>query len=109
MTEATRESNMTPGKISIVTDDEDNTSEMIMEHMLTTTDNPFDPFTQWEEWFAWDLRKGYNTPGLLARLVTTSDALSDADQRLEVEVAIDAIVRQNLFGVHRKVSRELRE
>lgn len=74
------------------------------KHMLTTVDNPFDPFTQWYEWFAWDSSRGYNTPGYLARIVRTSEDLSEADQALAVEVAIDEIVKMNILGVYRKVT-----
>jgi hypothetical protein len=34
-----------------------------------------------------------------------SDELSDADQFLAVQQAIDEIVRENVTGVHRKVKR----
>jgi len=72
-------------------------------HMLTTVDNPYNPWTEWAEWYAWDYRAGYHTPGLLARVVQTSDELSDPDQVLAIETAIDEIVRENPLGVHRKV------
>ena len=36
--------------------------------LLTTIDNPFHPGTQFNEWFAFDIRKGYNTLGLWFRL-----------------------------------------
>lgn len=35
---------------------------MTIEVMLTTEDNPFDPFTQYDEWYAFDYEKGYHTP-----------------------------------------------
>jgi len=73
------------------------------EYMLTTVDNPFDPWTQWDEWFAWDQNAGYHTPGLLARVVRTSDDLSEADQNLAIQQAIDEIVRENVLGVLTKV------
>lgn len=74
------------------------------EHMLTTVDNPYNPFTQWDEWYAFDRQAGYNTPSLLARIVKSSDELSEADQSLAIEQAIDEIVEFNVSGVHRKVS-----
>lgn len=74
-------------------------------YMLTTYDNPFDPFTQWDEWFAYDMSAGYNTPGLLARVAQTSDELSDLDQFLAVQDAIDEIVSENVSGIHKKVKR----
>jgi hypothetical protein len=75
------------------------------EFMLTTVDNPYDPFSQWDEWFAWDMHAGYNTPGLLARVIRTSDDLSDADQHLAIQEAIDECVQENVLGVLRKVQR----
>lgn len=77
------------------------------EHMLTTVDNPFDPFTQWDEWYAFDRAHGYNTPSFLARVIVTSDDLSEADQSLAIEDAIDEIVRFNVLGLYRKVSSTL--
>jgi hypothetical protein len=74
-------------------------------YMLTTVDNPFDPFTQWDEWYVWDQNAGYCTPGLLARIAHHSDELSDIDQHLAIQQAIDEIVRENVSGMHRKVSR----
>ena len=73
------------------------------EYMLTTVDNPYDPWTQWDQWFAWDQSAGYHTPGLLARVARTADDLSEADQHLAIQEAIDEIVRENVLGVLRKV------
>jgi hypothetical protein len=75
------------------------------DFMLTTVDNPFDPFTQFDEWYTWDLDAGYHTPGLLARITKTSDELSDADQHLAIQQAIDEIVKENVLGVYKKVVR----
>lgn len=75
------------------------------EYMLTTVDNPFDPFTQWDEWYVWDQNAGYCTPGLLARLAYFSDEISEADQYHAIQHAIDEIVRENVLGVHKKVKR----
>lgn len=74
--------------------------------MLTTVDNPFNPFTQFDEWFDWDARSGYNTPSVLARLVFSSNDMSAADQQLAIQVAIDEIVRENVTGVYRKVTSD---
>lgn len=71
--------------------------------LLTTIDNPFDPFTQWDEWYAFDVGKGYNTCAYLARIVKSSDELSEADEDLAIEVAIDEIVNFNILGLYKKV------
>ena len=72
-------------------------------HMLTTVDNPFDPFTQYTEWARYDEDKGYYTPALLARVVLTSEEMSQADQDLAIEYGIEEIVSENVLGIYRKV------
>jgi hypothetical protein len=81
-------------------------SDEEVEYMLTTVDNPFDPFTQFESWYAWDFNAGYHTNSFLARIAKTSDELSETDQRLAIQEAIDEIVTENVNGLYRKVSRK---
>lgn len=76
------------------------------EWMITTTDNPFDPFADFKAWMAWDMAKGYNTMGLLARLTFTSEELSDADQSEAMRHAMREIVEFNISGVHTIVTRQ---
>ncbi len=70
---------------------------------LTTVDNPYDPETQFDEWYAFDIEKGYDSCGLLARVAKTADGLSDLDNEKEIERAIDEIVKYNLSGMHKKL------
>ena len=74
--------------------------------MLTTIDNPYDPFTEWDEWYDFDTASGYYTPAYLARVVMTSDQLSQADQDVAIEQAIDEIVAENITGKYKKVTRK---
>jgi hypothetical protein len=74
-------------------------------HMLTTLDNPYDPFTRFDEWYQWDEAAGYHTTAFLARITQTSDELSDADQDVAIENAIDEIVQENVLGIYKKVSQ----
>jgi hypothetical protein len=71
--------------------------------MLTTVDNPFNPYTQFEDWLAFDRAAGYDTLEFLGRIVRTSDDLSEADQDLAIEQGIDEIVRENVLGLYKKV------
>ena len=75
------------------------------QYMLTTVDNPFNPFTQFDEWLAWDTNAGYNTSALLGRIAVVSDSLSEPDQALAIQDAIDEIVSENVSGMYRKVSQ----
>lgn len=79
------------------------------EYHLTTVDNPYDPFTQFQEWYAFDYAHGYKTLELLDRVIVTSDELSDYDQELAYNQAIDEIVAFNASGRHRKVTRNTTE
>jgi nicotinic acid mononucleotide adenylyltransferase len=64
-------------------------------HMLSTKDNPYDYFSEFDQWYAWDQRAGYCTLAYLDRVLRTSDELSEADQSLAREQAIDDIVKEN--------------
>jgi len=75
-------------------------------YMLSTVDNPFSPFTQFKEWFAYDVGMGYHSASFLARIASTSDELSSADQAIAIEQAIDEIVRENVSGMWVKVKED---
>jgi hypothetical protein len=75
-------------------------------YMLTTFDNPFNPFTQFDEWFQWDVAAGYHTSALLGRITIDSPELSDTDQEEAIQIAIDEIVRENVSGMFRKVTEK---
>ena len=74
--------------------------------MLTTTDNPFNPFTHFDQWYAFDVSKGYHSCSYLARIVVSSDELSELDQTQANEEAIDEIVKMNTLGLYRKATTE---
>lgn len=78
---------------------------MAEEFMLTTVDNPFSPFTQYDSWRAFDENQGYYTNQFLARIVVDSDALSDGQEVAIINAAIDEIVRENVSGMHKKVRK----
>lgn len=79
-------------------------SEVLMAAVFVTTlDNPFDYFTQFDEWYAFDTQKGYNTCNYLARIANTSNDLSEKDYEFTVEEAVDEICRLNITGNYRKV------
>lgn len=77
-----------------------------IEYMLTTVDNPFNPFTRFDEWLAYDTGMGYHTASFLDRIARISPDLSEPDQELAIQQAIDEIVSENVSGMWRKVSRD---
>lgn len=76
------------------------------QQMLTTVDNPFSPFTEFDQWLSYDSTKGYNTCGYLARIAHSSHDISEYDQELAIELAMEEIVRENPYGVHRIVTED---
>ena len=80
--------------------------EEVKEFMLTTEDNPFNPFTDFDNWYAFDVSNGYNTCGYLARIAKSSDELSDLEERIEINNAIDEILSFNLTGNYIKVTKD---
>lgn len=70
---------------------------------LTTTDNPYNPYTQFDEWFRFDTDKGYNCCGLLMRVAYTSDQLTDNENAYEIERAIDEIIANDPLNIYKKL------
>lgn len=75
------------------------------ECMLTTNDNPFDPFEDFTSWFLFDVEKGYNTCSYLARIANLTDDLSQQEANQEVERAIDDIIKYDFMDIYKKVRR----
>lgn len=74
--------------------------------MLTTFDNPYDPFEQFTSWNLFDIEKGYNTCSYLGRIVRLSDELSEQEESEEIERAIDEIIKYDYASIYKKVTRE---
>lgn len=72
---------------------------------LTTKDNPFDPFDDYDKWFAFDISHGYNSSSYLARIADTSRFLTPEQNAKEVERAIDEILELNPLQVYKKVTK----
>lgn len=58
----------------------------------TTFDNPWNPWFQYDEWLAYDLRNGYGTNQALAKLSTSKSDVSVSDSEELIEVAIDELI-----------------
>lgn len=65
---------------------------------ITTEDNPFNPFTEWNEWYFYDLSKGYSTCERLDRIAKTSSELSDEVNNEELNDAIDQLIELGAVG-----------
>lgn len=75
--------------------------------MLSTIDNPFNPFDNFDAWFMYDMDKGYNSCAYLARIGKFSDQLTDQENDEEQERAIDEIIKYDIFGIYIKVVKDI--
>lgn len=74
--------------------------------MLTTIDNPFNPFSQFDEWLQFDISKGHYSLGYLGRIAKTSEQLSDEENNNEIERAIDEIIDYDFLKIYKKFVEE---
>ena len=76
---------------------------------LTTFDNPYSPYEQFEEWYRYDTDHGYNSSGLLMRLAETSSQVTDNENAYEIEKAIDRIVAADPQNIYKKLKIEVKD
>ena len=74
---------------------------------LTTFDNPYNPFEQFTSWFMFDEEKGYHSSAYLGRIARTSDQLSEEENALEIERAIDEIIKYDFRNIYKKVKQQV--
>lgn len=78
------------------------------ETALTTIDNPYSPFSQYDEWYNYDLEKGYDCCGYMDRMSLgrlDSDSLSEEEENEIIETIIDDIVATDPTGLFIKVEK----
>ena len=80
---------------------------MSKQSMLTTVDNPFDPFEQFSSWFLFDVEKGYNSCGKLARIANVSESMSETEFNNEIDSAIDKLIKVDFLDIYKKVTKEV--
>ena len=71
--------------------------------MLTTIDNPYNPFKDFTSWLMYDMEKGYNTNERLARIVEIKDDMTDKEKEFEIEKGINTIIAMDPLDIYRKI------
>lgn len=77
---------------------------MSKQCMLTTIDNPFNPFDDFNSWFLFDMEKGYDSCGRMVRVANLSDDLTEKEENKEIERAIDEIIKYDFMNLYIKVT-----
>ena len=75
------------------------------ECMLTTVDNPFDPFEQFDAWLNYDTEKGYYSASRWTRFANFRDDMSEEEENEEIERAIDEFIEVDFLDLFKKVKR----
>ena len=76
-----------------------------MAVMLSTIDNPYDPFDNFSSWYMYDVESGYNSCAYLARIAKTSEQFTDTENEEEIERAIDEIIQDDFRNIYVKVKK----
>ena len=79
---------------------------MSQEAMLTTFDNPYDPFEQFTLWLMFDKEKGYNTSERLMRLANITDDMSQIEIDEEVDRAMDRLIELDFTNTFKKCFKQ---
>ena len=74
--------------------------------MLTTVDNPYNPWHDFDGWRAFDEEHGHHTLSLLDRVARTSEESSLADEEQAIEIAINEIIELHANGLYKTISKE---
>lgn len=80
---------------------------MAKQCMLTTIDNPFNPFVDYKSWLSFDKDHNYDSSERLMRIAQVNDEMTDVEENLEIERAIDEIIKYDVLNIYKKVSQEL--
>ena len=76
------------------------------EFMLTTVDNPYNPFEQFTLWNLFDKENGYNTCERLARIMNISDDMTQIEEDEEYNRAADAIIKYDFLDIYKKFFKQ---
>ena len=75
-------------------------------YMLTTLDNPFDPFNDFTSWYMFDCEKGHNTSSRLARIAKLDEGMSQKEAEDEMDRAMDLIIKYDFEDKYIKVQEK---
>lgn len=80
---------------------------METEVMLTTFDNPYDPFDDFDQWYSFDKQMHYDTCEKIARIARSFEDFSTIEEKKETERAIDEIIDNDFLNIYVKVTRTI--
>ena len=79
---------------------------MEKRYMLTTFDNPYNPFVDFKSWYMFDCEKLHNTSSRIARIADINNEMTEKEINEEQNRAIDLILKYDFVGEYFKGTEE---
>ena len=73
-------------------------------NMLTTFDNPYNPFEQFDEWLMFDKQKGYNSSEKVGRIAEIREDMTQVEEENEINRAIDVIISYDFTNTYARAT-----
>lgn len=82
-------------------------AEKVIATALTTIDNPWSYFNDFDNWLAYDLANGYDSCGITARIAHVTDDMSTIEARAETERAIKEFCLSDPIALYTYEQKEI--
>ena len=79
---------------------------METKYMLTTLDNPFDPFNEFTSWYMFDCEKGHNTSSRLARIAEIDSEMTQKEIEEEMDRVMNLIIKYDFEDKYIKIQEK---
>lgn len=76
------------------------------DYLLTTFDNPYNPFEQFSLWLLFDKEQGYNTLEYLGTIVQLSPEMTRKEEEEAYDRAVDTIIANDFLNIYKRVYRQ---
>lgn len=80
---------------------------MLTEKWLTTLDNPFDYWSEHDDWKRFDEDHGYYTSSLIARFMQSPNRMGEEEEGEAINEACEEIMKWNPTGNYRITKRQV--
>lgn len=82
-------------------------AKQMIKSMLTTVDNPYDPFIDFDDWYRFDQEHNYFSCEKLAEILPDLNDSNEVESVRITEAAIDYIVKNDPLNIYTKVQKVL--
>ena len=76
------------------------------DYLLTTIDNPYNPFDDFSNWYAFDMEKGHNTCDLIGRLAQLRDDMTQREEEEEYARVAEFILYHDPHDKYKKIFKQ---